>query len=882
MFRGLILLIGAALVVVPNIVCALETVRVVVLPFEVHSVKDLSYMETEIPGIIKKHLKQAGAVVVDLELPPEFSWGKMASGIDGIRNLGIQGGADYVVWGSLTWIGQQFSMDAKLIKAFGKEPPSVFFAEGKSIEHLLGTVKKLTDKISLRLFKRETVTEVLIAGNKRIESDAIKRVIKTAPGDILLAKNLSDDLKAVYSMGYFDDIRIEAADGAAGKIITFKVKEKPTVRKINLKGNKRIKDEDIREVLTIRTGSILNINRIHDGIESIKGLYREKNYHNVQVAYDIQQREHNQADLKFVIEEGEKVRIKSIIFEGNSAYKDKKLKKMMETSEKGFFSWVTESGDLSREELSQDRAKLAAFYHNNGYIQAKVGEPSIEFKDNWIYITIKILEGPQFKVGNVDLVGDLIFPKQELLEKVKIAQETFFGREVVRNDVLVLTDFYSDEGYAYAEITPKIHKDIDNLKVDINYNITKNKQVYFETIRISGNTKTRDKVIRRELKVFEQELYSGRGLKRGIRNLYRLDYFEDIKVDTLKGSSDDKMNLKIDVTEKATGTFTFGAGYSSVENAFIEVAVTQRNLFGRGQTLRLTTKLGGRTTKYDISFTEPWLFDIPLSAGFDLYKWETDYDTYDKDAVGGAVRCSYPIFYHTRAYVTYEYENADIKDVAADASNSTLDLEGETVVTSSLTTRLGYDSRNRIFNATEGQNHSISLEYSGLGGDIGFTKILAETGWFIPLYKSLVGFFHAETGYVAEHSGKILPDWERFYLGGINSVRGFDWRDISPTEINRNGYLTKIGGDKFIQFNVETKFPLAKDKGLWGVVFVDAGDVYNNDEDLDLTDLRKSTGLGVRWYSPMGPLRLEYGYVLDPVEGEERGGRWEFTMGGAF
>ncbi|MFC1826014.1 outer membrane protein assembly factor BamA, partial [Thermodesulfobacteriota bacterium] len=388
--------------------------------------------------------------------------------------------------------------------------------------------------------------------------------------------------------------------------------------------------------------------------------------------------------------------------------------------------------------------------------------------------------------------------------------------------------------------------------------------------------------IRRELEVFEQELYSGRGLKRGIRNLYRLDYFEDIKVDTLKGSADDKMVLNIDVTEKATGTFTFGAGYSSVESAFFSAAITQRNLFGRGQTLSLRTELGGRTTRYDISFTEPWLFDIPLSAGFDLYKWETDYDTYDKDAVGGALRCSYPVFDYTRAYLEYSFENADIQDVAVDASNSTLDFEGETLVTSSLTTKLGYDSRNSLFNATEGQDHSISLEYAGLGGDIGFTKILAETGWFLPLYKNLVGVLHAETGYVAKHSGKILPDWERFYLGGINSLRGFGWRDISPTEINRNGYQTKIGGDKFIQFNVETKFPLLKDQGFWGVVFIDAGNVYNNNQDLDLGDLRKSTGFGVRWYSPMGPLRLEYGYVLDPEEGQGQGGRWEFTMGGAF
>jgi len=882
MFRRLILLIGVIFVFVPNIIHALETVRVVVLPFEVHSMKDLSYMKTEIPGIIKKHLKQAGAVVVDLELRPEILRGKMTAGIDSVRNFGVQSGADYVVWGSLTWIGQQFSMDAKLIQTFGEAPASVFFAEGKSIETLLGTVKELSDKISMKLFKREKVAKVLITGNKRIESDAIKRVIKTAPGDILVAKKLSDDLKAVYSMGYFDDIRVEAEDGASGKSIIFKVKEKPTVRRVHLKGNKKIKDKDIKEILSIRTGSILNINKIQDNIENIKNLYREKNYHNAQIAYDVQQLENNQADIKFVIEEGEKIRIKSITFEGNSAYEDKKLKKMMETSEKGLFSWLTSSGDLSGEELDQDIAKLAAFYHNSGYIQAKVGEPNIEFKDNWIYITIKIVEGPQFKVGSLDITGDLIFPKQELLEKLKIAKQTFFNREVVRNDVLALTDFYSDEGYAYADITPRIHQDFDKLRVDVIYDVKKNKQVYFETISISGNTKTRDKVIRRELKVYEQELFRGRGLKRGVRNLYRLDYFEDIKVDTLKGSADDKMNLNIDVTEKATGAFTFGAGYSSVENAFIMASISQRNLFGRGQTLELKTELGGRTTKYNIKFTEPWLFDIPLSAGFDVYKWDMDYDTYDRDSTGGAVRFSYPIFDYTRAHIRYEYENADIKNVALDASNSMLDLEGEAVKTSSITTGLRYDSRNRIFNATEGQEHSMAVQYAGLGGDVGFVKLLAETGWFFPLYKSLVGFLHGKAGYATAHSGKLLPDWERFYLGGMDSLRGYDWRDVSPTEINRNGYKSKVGGDKFIQFNAEMKFPLAEAQGIYGVVFFDAGNVYNNDEDFDPSDLRKSVGSGLRWYSPMGPMRIEYGYTLDPEEGESRGGRWEFTMGGAF
>lgn len=879
LMRRLIMFVSVILWVVPQTASALETVRIAVLPFEIHAMKDLAYMKAEIAGIIKKHLKQEGSVIVDLELEPEL-W-RATMGIDGIRNLGVQNGVDYVVWGSLTWIGQQFSMDAKMIETFSEAPPHVFIVEGKSIENLLGNVKELTDKIAIKLFKREKVAEVLIKGNKRIEADAIKRVIKTSPGDIMLAKSLSDDLKAVYSMGYFDDIRIESEKGVEGKIIIFWVKEKPTVRKVRLEGNRKIKDEDIQGVLNIRTGSILNINKIRDSVKHIEDLYKGKNYHNVKVAYNIKELEHNQIDLEFIIAEGGKIRIKHIIFEGNSAYTDKKLKKIMETSEKGFFSWITSSGDLKTEDLNQDISKLAAFYQNNGYIKAKVGEPKIEFKEDWIYITIKVDEGPRFKVGTVDITGDLIFSQEQLLKKLKIAKETFFNREVVRNDVLALTDFYADEGYAYAEITPLVNEDLNNLKVDIRYNVQKNKQVYFETILISGNTKTRDKVIRRELKIYEQELYSGKGLKRGVRNLYRLDYFDDIKVNTLKGSADDKMLLKIDVNEKATGAFTFGGGYSSVENAFFIVSVAQKNLFGRGQTVGLKAQLGGRTNRYDISFTEPWLFDIPLSAGFDLYKWETDYDTYDKDSFGSAVRFSYPVFDYTRAYLSYEYENAEIKNITLDAPDSIWELEGINI-TSSTTAKLRYDSTNNIFNATEGSDHSISMQYAGLGGDVGFTKFIAETGWYHPLIKDLIGLLHGKTGYVMKHSGKILPDWERFYLGGMNSLRGFGWRDISPTKINKNGYETKFGGDKFIQINAELKHPLLKDQGLWGVVFYDTGNVYDSDENLDLTDLRKSTGLGFRWYSPIGPLRLEYGYRLDTKKGEEKGGRWEFTMGGAF
>jgi len=877
MQKYLTLLLMATILFLPAGAYSLETVRILVLPFGIHSQQDLSYLKTEIPEVLKNHFKQNGAIVIEIDSIPDFSLENQPKNVAGMRNLGIKSGVDYVVWGSLTWLGEKFSIDAKMLESFNNEPPTILFVEGKGVENLFISVKKLSENLGIRIFKHEKIADVLVEGNKRIETDAIKKYIKTKQGDILNAKKISEDLKSVYSMGYFEDIRIESNDKPEGKIIIFKVKEKPTIRVINIKGNKIYEDEEIKEYLNIRTGSILNIFKINSNIRRIEELYKEKNYHNIKVDYDLKQLEHNQADLEFIIEEGEKVQIKEIIFEGNNAFDSDKLKGLMRTSEKGFFSWLTSSGELNIEDLNQDIARFSAFYNNTGYIHARIGEPKIEFKDKWIYITIKIDEGPRFKVGKVDIEGDIVLSKEKLAQKLKIKKEDFFNREVVRNDVLALTDIYSDEGYAYAEIMPRIDKDFDQLTVNIIYVIKKGKQVYFEKIIIAGNTKTRDKVIRRELKVYEQELFSGRRLKRGMRNLYRLDFFEDIKVNTIKGSSDDRMILKIDVSEKPTGTFSFGGGYSSVENMFVMASISQRNLFGRGQILNLKGEIGGRTNRYTLSFTEPWLFDIPLSAGFDLYNWDRDYDSYDKNSMGGGVRFGYPIYDFTRLYLSYKYEIGDISNIDEDASENIRKMEGENAL-SSISTILRYDSRDRVFNPTEGQNHSISMEYAGIGGDIGFTKYLAETGWYIPMFWETVGFLHGEIGYVKESSGKKLPDYERFYLGGMNSMRGFDWQDIHVTD--KNG--VEIGGETYIQFNIELVFPLIEKAGIVGVIFYDTGNVYESAGSIKLGDMRQSAGFGFRWYSPIGPIRLENGYILDPEEGEDTGGRWDFTMGAAF
>ncbi|MCJ7615231.1 MAG: outer membrane protein assembly factor BamA, partial [Desulfobacterales bacterium] len=367
MQRSLNLLLMAIILFLPAKVYSLETVRVLVLPFEIHSQQELSYLKTEIQGIFKNHFKQNGAIVIEADSSLE----NQTKSIAGMRNLGIKSGADYVVWGSLTWLEQKFSIDAKMIESFNNKPPNILFVEGEGIENLFGSVKKLAENLGIRLFRLGKVAKVLVEGNKRIETDAIKKYIKTKPGDIFNTKNISEDLKSVYSMGYFEDIRIKSEDKPEGKTIIFIVKEKPTIRLINLKGNTVYDDEEIKEYLNIRTGSILNIFKINSNIRRIEELYKEKNYHNIKVDYDLKQLENNQADLEFIIEEGEKVQIKKIIFEGNNAFDSDKLKGLMKTSEKGFFSWLTSSGELNIEDLNQDIARLSAFYHNNGYIQAR-------------------------------------------------------------------------------------------------------------------------------------------------------------------------------------------------------------------------------------------------------------------------------------------------------------------------------------------------------------------------------------------------------------------------------------------------------------------------------------------------------------------------------
>ncbi len=892
---GLVILIGwVALFAWFGRVTA-ASINVLVFPFDVLAQQNLDYLRTQIGTVLAGHLKSDGAAIIELSESDRRELMQKPRDLRGLREIGRRYGADRIIWGSFTQIGNGFSLDARLGDVQGNKPAEVFNSQGRDLENLVTVLRDMSGKMGRQIFHRQLIEKIDIAGNRRIEADAILRVIESKTGSVYLDAVVSKDIRAIFAMGYFDDVQAETQPFNGGKRIIFDVKEKPTIRYIDFKGNYLFDDEEVQESLTISTGSILNIFKIRNNIELIESMYREKNYHSVKVDYEIKPLDNNQADLKFIIDEGDKLYVTSIKFEGNKAFDEDELKDAIETSEKGFFFWLTSSGDYDRSQADQDANRLSTFYLNQGYIHARVGEPQVDFTEEGIHIVFKIEEGRRYKVGSVQLQGDLIMEKDLLLEKLSIGKETYYNREKIRQDVILLGDVYGEQGYAHADIRPTTREDDEALLVDITFTIDKRQQVYFENILISGNTRTRDKVIRRELWVHEQELFNSKALKRSVRNLYRLDYFEDIKVNTLKGSDDDKMVLKIDVTEKSTSMFQFGAGYSSEENLFLTASVDQRNFLGRSQKLKLQGQLGGSTTQYTLSFTEPWLFDIPLSSTVNIYDQNKDFqDEYDRHTVGGGIGFSYPVYDHTRIYWNYSYGVSDIEIVDEDlAPDSIIELEGRNV-TSSVGISLGWDSRDRIFNPTEGSKHSISFEYAGLGGNIGFNKIIAESGWYIPLFWDLVGLVHGRAGYVYQNDDdKSLPDYERFYLGGINSLRGFKHRGIyiSDTEIEPIGpdwadeattweVDKKRGGERMVQFNFELIFPIAKEVGFMGLVFYDTGNVY--DDQIDLNDMRATYGGGFRWFSPLAPIRLEYGRIIDPRDGEDTNGRWEFTLGGAF
>ena len=854
-------------------VFAEDVEKIALLPFDIHSKTNATNLREAIHRGIASELEKLKFIqLIGQETISKAIEGKHINEKLALA-VGKDTGATFVIMGSLSQFGEMISVDARVIDIRqGKALPPIF-VQGKGLESIGPISTQLKTEIMLRVAAEQRIARIEFKGNRKIEASAISQVLKSAKDNFFSEADLSSDIKAIYRMGYFQNVAADVTDTPEGKVISFILEEKALITEIKIKGNKAIGREEIEALLTTKARQSLDPEKIKADAEKIKLLYDNKGYYNAEVRDVIEREDDREVRVVFNITENKRLYIKSITFEGNQAYSDKELKKMMKISERSIFGFFTDSGLLKREQLKQDINKLQVFYLNNGFINAQVGEPEITHDKKRIYVKIPVTEGKRFRVGKMDITGDEPkLPRPLLLKNMQINKKEYFDRASVMKDIEYLTQVCSDEGYAYADVTPSTAPHEKEQTVDVTYNITKGSQVYFNRITITGNTKTRDKVIRRQLAIVEGDLYSSSKLKRSYMALNRLRYFEEVNFQTEKGPDETLTDVNIHVKEKPTGFFSVGAGYSAVDQAVITGQISQQNLFGRGQSLSLKVHLGSTVTSYDVSFVEPWLFGIPLWSKFDLWNLTREYDAYDLDSSGFGITFGYPLWEYVTGYVGYRLTSNTIKNLDPFVAWLIQQQEGK-MTSSTMTMTLVRDTTDDYIFPSRGSKNSISLEHAGtiLQGNTSFTKYEASSTWFFPLFREVVFGIRGRGGYIQPHEGKELPIYERFYLGGINSLRGL--REVGPKDPWTGDV---IGGTTMFNVNAEFLFPLIKSAGMKGVAFFDTGNAWESG--YHLGDLRKTAGAGIRWYSPIGPLRLEWGYVLDRKD-EEPQSRWEFTIG---
>ena len=774
------------------------------------------------------------------------------------------------------------------------------------------------------------VDQVQFKGNRKVEDDAIRQNLLTRVGGLLDLEKVREDVRAMWKLGFFEEVTVEAARSAkGGVIVTFIVKEKPSVRKILVSGNDELELDKINEVIDLKRDSILDITKVKANREKIHDVYVEKGYYLASVDYEVKPVNESEVDVWFVVDEHSKVEIREVSFIGNQRVKDEELANTIGTRKGGALSFITDTGIYQEDQFERDLLLITAYYYDRGFINVKLGAPQIRLSRDkkYMYLSIPIDEGPVFSIGKIDFKGDLLGPEREYYERLKIQTGETFNRSKVGEDINKLNDFYKDKGYAYVNITPLTNIDLDKRIVHLSFEIEKGKKVYFERINIRGNSKTRDKVIRREMRVSEGELYNQTNLDISKKRITALGFFEKVDVSTERGSSDEFIEVNVEIAERPTGTFQIGAGFSSVENFIAQAQISQNNLFGRGQTLALQAQLSSLRQLFLLRFIEPYFFDTKWTFAFDLFNQSRVFGSFSRNASGGNLTWGYPIEWRpeadTRAFLTYKLEDVSVSTGQRGFSNLGSirePIEAQSVanlfrggVTSSLRASLQYDSRNNRLFTTEGWHHNVFVEVADKF--TGSQNIFVRYGGFSRYFRPLVGPFvlklNAETGVTVSRDPLGVPITERYLIGGIFDVRGFRPRSLGPIlRVSQPGDVGQplgrlpLGGNLQIIWNSEIEFPLFERVGISGVVFFDAGNAYNLEErycsgsaessdispkfdpcfrfpDSITLGLRQSVGFGFRWFSPIGPLRFEWGIPLDRQPGEEPL-VFEFTIGNFF
>lgn len=740
----------------------------------------------------------------------------------------------------------------------------------------------------------KTIKAIAVKNNKAISAETILSKIKTKVGDQYSQVVLNEDLKRLYATEYFTDVSIDAEGFEDGLKVTFTVEEKSVIGEIVFKGNKAVSTQKLKETVKSKSDEMLNMSMLAQDIADIRSLYVKKGYPGVDVRYELDvNKEQNKTKISIIIDEKKKISVKKVNVTGNEHLKTAKIIKILGTKP----AWLFNPGVFKEEVLDEDCDKIKSLYDDMGYLDVEVTS-KLEYNPSGteLSVTFEAKEGKQYLVGDVSVRGNLVLTEKEIRSKIKMKKGKPFSRRELREDMLAIRDLYYLYGYmdAVVDVDQNVNPSTGNM--DITYTIDPKEVVYVGKIIIRGNVKTREIIIRRELRIFPGDKFNGNKIKRSKERLYNLGLFEDISFDTEPTAMSQVHNLIVNVKETKTGEFSFGGGYSSVDQFLGFVEVGQKNFdilnfpsfTGGGQNLVVRAEIGMVRQDYNIGWVDPWIFGWPYLFGFDLYRSSHTASTdigwaYSETRTGGDVKIGKEITEHLRADAMYRLEDIKISDVPDNASQDFKDESGSNFVSAG-SLQLTQDTRDNIYNPGHGYILNGTIEDAGgvFMGDKNFIKGTATAAVYHTFFEKFVLELKGRAGWASPYStSNAVPIYERFFAGGANTIRGYKERWVGPVD---HGADEPIGGDSLLIGNAEVTFPIYE-KILKGAVFYDVGNVWEKSTDFMVAGGYKSgVGIGIRVNTPVGPFKLDYGYPLTSrqTEGASHNGQFYFSVSRGF
>ncbi|UYH52766.1 outer membrane protein assembly factor BamA [Lawsonia intracellularis] len=864
---------------------------IVVLPFQINGSSNDEELQTELPMLLATALKNKGFRVIPNKSALNLLYKQNISqlNISTAKKVAQQLHADYVVYGSFNQTGENFSIDSRLIDSTGVASARPLYIEKPKFNELNIAVTELAERISNGLIKKNTIADVRIHGLKVLDPDVILTRLTINKGDHTDHAKINAEIKKIWELGYFSDVSASIEESGEGRLLVFTVQEKPKITDVVVQGSKAVSIDNILAAMSSKKGSVISDRLLSQDIQKITDLYRKEGYYLAEVNYEIKEKENtSSATLLLTVNEGKKLYIKDVRIEGLETIKAKTLKKELALTERNFLSWFTGTGVLREEYLERDSIAISAYAMNHGYVDIQVASPEVTFNEKGIVITFRVKEGKRYKIGKIDFKGDLIETNEQLLKVTKIDDhknyEQYFSLSVMQDDVKALTDFYSDYGYAFAEVDLETTKNEEDATIDVTFLIDKKQKVFLRRIIVEGNTRTRDNVILRELRLADGDLFNGQHLRRSNERLNRLGYFNQVDTDTLPTGKDDEVDLLVKVQEARTGAITGGVGYSTHSKFGVSGSISERNLWGKGYILSIEGFISSKSSSLDLSFTNPRVYDTDFGFSNNIYTLRDEWDDFRKKTYGDTIRLFHPIGEYSSIFVGYRIDQYRLYDIPSTAPRSYLDYQGKNI-SSVVSGGFTFDSTDSHERPSKGHIAKLIVEYGGggLGGNDNFFKPIAELQGFYSISRSKNHIIHWRTraGAAYKNSKKPVPVFDRFFIGGIDSIRGYDTEDLAPKDPR---FGDEIGGDRMAFLNLEYIWTFQPELGLALVPFYDIGFQTDSVQTSNpFSKLKQSYGLELRWRSPMGDLRFAYGIPLNKnVSGKKTRGRFEFSMGQFF